>query len=257
MGLLSIFWGLLIGTILGLLGGGGALISIPILLYIFHLPFTAAVGTSLLLVSLGALPSVLLYWKNQHIDWRSAFWMGTSGSVGAWIGSALSHHVPQHRLVNVLILLILLSVWRLLKPATAPLSQVPPPQVPPAPLNNNHTLYLIMAGTGIGILTGLVGVGGGFLIVPALIMLQKMSSRNAIATSLVVISLNAISGTIGHWKQIPFDQHDLYSLIIATILGSLLGFKLNQALSQTRLKQGFSILLLFIATLLFLKPPMH
>jgi uncharacterized membrane protein YfcA len=254
--LTAITWGLLIGSVIGLLGGGGALISIPIMLYVFHFPFPVAVGTSLLLVLVGALPSLILYWRKREVDWQSALWMGLSGSLGATLGSQFSAQVPQHILLDLLIALILISVWRLLQPGTAPgLSGVTPEVTPKTALT--QTVPLIATGFGIGILTGLVGVGGGFLIVPALMMVRHLAPRSAIATSLVVISLNAASGMLGYWEQLPLRQPIVGGLIMATLAGSLLGFQLSFKISQTRLKQGFGLLLLMIAALLFFNPPVR
>jgi uncharacterized membrane protein YfcA len=244
-------WGLLIGSVIGLLGGGGALISIPVLLYGFHFSFPVAVGTSLLMVTLGAMPSLLLYWRKQEVDWLSALWMGGFGTLGAWLGSLLSVHISQAFLMNLLIALILFSAWRLFKPSAAALRTHTDK---PAFMS---TVWLIFIGLGIGVLTGLVGVGGGFLIVPALIIIRQLEPRQAIATSLAVIVLNALSGTVGYWSRLPFDQFALYGLMAATFLGSVLGFKLSYKLSPKHLKQGFAILLLLIAAILFFNPPTH
>jgi uncharacterized membrane protein YfcA len=115
----------------------------------------------------------------------------------------------------------------------------------------------MMTGIGIGILTGLVGVGGGFLIVPALIMIRHLEPRKAIATSLVVIALNALSGVVSYWPRLPLDQPVVYLLILATLVGSVIGFQLSFKLSQLRLKQGFAVLLIVIATILLFNPSTH
>jgi uncharacterized membrane protein YfcA len=248
---LSTIFGLLIGSVVGLLGGGGALISIPILLYGFHFSFPVAVGTSLLLVTLGALPSLFLYWRKQQINWESALWMGGSGSLGAWIGSKLSTHVAPDRLIQLLIILIVVSALQLFRPS------VSVPSVPDNKPSPRAIVYLILTGIGIGILTGLVGVGGGFLIVPALIMIRQLEPRKAIATSLVVIALNALSGMLSYWSRLPLDQPTLYLLMLATLVGSVIGFQLSLKLSQLRLKQVFAVLLIVIAAILVFNPPIH
>ncbi|WP_373533246.1 sulfite exporter TauE/SafE family protein [Vampirovibrio sp.] len=248
-------WGLMIGAVLGLLGGGGALISIPILLYVFHFSFAMAVGTSLLLVLVGALPSLVLYAIKRQVDWQSAFWMGASGSLGAAVGSQFSASVPPGVLLYLLIALILISVWRLLQPGiSASSATLPDGPMPPTVLQR---LALVGTGLAIGVLTGLVGVGGGFLIVPALIMVRQLEPRKAIATSLLIITINASAGMLGYWQQLPLTQPVVGVLIGATLLGSLLGFQLSFKISQAKLKQGFALLLLLIAVLLFFNPPIH
>ncbi|WP_303674655.1 sulfite exporter TauE/SafE family protein [Vampirovibrio chlorellavorus] len=249
MWILTLFWGLLIGLILGLLGGGGALVSIPILLYAFHFPFREAVGASLLLVVLGALPSLLLYWRQKEVDLPAALWMGLGGSVGAFLGSQFASSIPQAFLMQLLIGLILLSVWRLYCPAPIRVSSNRPVNAP------GQILKLLMAGLAIGVLTGLVGVGGGFLIVPALILFHRSEPRRAIATSLLIICLNAASGTLGYWTSLPWGNPIFYGLMFSTVIGSLQGFALSRKVGSHRLKQGFGLLLLLIAILLLVKPP--
>jgi uncharacterized membrane protein YfcA len=107
----------------------------------------------------------------------------------------------------------------------------------------------------IGILTGLVGVGGGFLIVPTLILIHGSEPRRAIATSLLIIFLNAVSGTAGYWSVLPWYKPIFYALMSMTVIGSLLGFALSRKVGSQRLKQGFGALLLVIAILLLVKPP--
>lgn len=247
--ILTLFWGLAIGLILGLLGGGGALVSIPILLYAFHFPFREAVGASLLLVVLGALPSLILYWRQRAVDLPAALWMGLGGTVGAFVGSQFASAIPQIFLMQLLIGLILLSVWRLYRPT-------PVSENINRPVNAlSKNLKLLLAGLAIGVLTGLVGVGGGFLIVPALILFHGSEPRRAIATSLLIICLNAAAGTLGYWATLPWHKPIFYGLMSSTVIGSLLGFALSQKVGSHRLKQGFGLLLLLIAILLLVKPP--
>lgn len=244
---LSLASGLVIGMVLGLLGGGGALMAIPILIYILDFPFRTAIGSSLALVMLGALPAVLLYAKKHQINWLSALWMGISGAFGASLGSHFSAWVPQPVLLGLLIVLMALSAINML------MNKQSSPEVDNSKQNGKWLLGL--AGLAIGVLTGLVGVGGGFLLVPALLFFGKLEPRQAIATSLVIIGINAASGAFGYWELLPLDEIAFWLLTAGCLAGGIGGFLLSFRLPQGLLKQGFGFLLLALIILLIVFPP--
>lgn len=247
--LTSIIVGFVIGSILGLLGGGGGLIAIPSLIYLLHFPFRVAVGISLALVSVGAMPSVVLYLLKRQIVWKLVLLMGGTGIVGARLGGFLSAFIPKEATLALLIAMMALSAFKMLKPGGV--------SVPDADAVENKLsgLPLLLSGFGIGTLTGLVGVGGGFLLVPALTFFGKLDARSAIATSLLIISLNALSGVTGYIDILPLGNSDFWFLGVGTLAGSILGFWANLKLSQQQLKKGFGLLLVFLAGVLLLFPP--
>lgn len=244
----EIIGGLAIGTILGLLGGGGALIAIPVLIYGFHYPFRLAIGSGLVLVVLGVLPALFLYWRQRQIHWLSALIMGAGGMVGARLSSQLGGLVPDTMLLGLLLLLMLISAVNMLKPDQRK-SDLDNSKTSP------HYVALILSGLGIGLLTGLIGVGGGFLLVPALLYLGRLSLKLAIPTSLVIIGLNSLSGISGYWSQLPLGQAGFQWLMMSGLAGSILGYHLSQRLSIQALKRAFAFFLLLLMVVLLVFPP--
>ncbi len=242
---MALLTGLLLGAVLGLLGGGGALVTIPVLLYIFDFPLRTAIASSLLLVMLGALPALSLYaWKRQ-VKIIPAIVLGGSGVLGAALGSRFSGLFPPMLLYILLLVMMGISAMLMIR-SSGPLQfkkHIP-------------AFLLVLPGLFIGMLTGLLGVGGGFLIVPALYLLSKMEPRETIATSLVIIAVNAASGVIGYWKILPIDHPVQQMLAFGVIAGSFLGFWLSFRISQKRLKQAFGYLLLVLMGVLIGFPPL-
>jgi uncharacterized membrane protein YfcA len=248
--MLTLFWGIAIGLVLGLLGGGGGMVAIPVLIYILHYPFRVAVGSSLALVLFGAIPAILLYWRKRQIDFSAALIMGVGGALGSTLGSRLSAFVPREALLWLLIVLMVLSAWNMLNPK----STVDNGTLPSPPSGRNPW-KLVLAGFLVGILTGLVGVGGGFLLVPVLMFLGGFNPRVAIATSLLVIGVNAVFGTAGYLSIIPRSEPDFLWLVLGCVLGSIAGFLISFRVSESHLKKGFGLLLIGLISLLALFPP--
>ena len=246
-GWLALSGGLAIGVVLGLLGGGGALMAIPVLIYAFQYPFRIAVGSGLALVAMGVLPALIMHVRNRQIDWLSAVMMGGTGIIGAAIGSQISAMFPKAQLLWLLIALMALSAYNMLKTDKRGAIGLDPQ--PP------HRQALLGAGLGIGLLTGLVGVGGGFLLVPALLYFGRLSARVAIATSLLIIGANALAGAIGYWQLLPWQHPSFLWLMSGSLLGSMLGYRLNLKLPSEVLKRGFGLLLIALMALLVLSPP--
>lgn len=249
--LFAILWGITIGLTLGLLGGGGALIAIPVMIYSFHFSFHAAVACSLFLVTLGSLPAVLVYWKQQQVDWHAALLLGIIGGVGAYLSSLFAEQVPDAVLLPLLIAIMLISAYFMLNPL---IRDEPSPETT-LKSNKKHLVLTFFSGLLVGVLTGLLGVGGGFFLVPLLVLVGKLPPRRAIATSLVIITLNAAFGTLGHLKDIPWHVEHFSTLSALLPLGSVLGVYLSFRLSQVTLKRAFGVLILALAGIMVLQPP--
>lgn len=243
----SLLWGTAIGLVLGLLGGGGALLAIPVLLYAFHFSLRAAIGSSLFLVALGALPAVLLYFRKNEIDLKAVIILGISGAVGAYAGSHMSHTTPQTVLYGMLLVAMAVAALFMLKPR--------PQNTPDLPSALPHqSLLLVASGLGIGVTTGMLGLGGGFLLIPVLTLVARVPARQAIATSLAIITVNALSGAIGYHASLPFHDSTFQWLSLGMVAGSIVGFKLSYRFSNQQLKQGFGALLLLLIGVMILFP---
>jgi uncharacterized membrane protein YfcA len=236
---------LAIGLSLGLLGSGGSILTVPVLHYLLGQPEKLAVGGSLLVVGLIAATASLPYATQRQVDWRSVAWFGLPGMVGAWLGATLAHWVPGPVQLALFACVMLIAAWRMLRGAAAPRGDDAP-----------RRMAVVAGGFGVGALSGLVGVGGGFLIVPALVLLANVPMANAVGTSLVVIALNSFTGFVRYLGVLEHHSLELdWPLLLAIaaigVVGSLAGHRLGRRLPQATLRRAFGVFLvamgLFIA----------
>jgi len=235
---------LLIGLTLGLLGSGGSILTVPVLVYLLHQPEKLAIAGSLAIVGGIALFALLPYARERRVEWRSVAWFGVPGMTGTWLGADLSHAVPGAVLLAVFALVMLAAAWSMWRGGFAPSAAAPP-----AP---RAAWKVVGDGFAVGLLTGFVGVGGGFLIVPALVLLGGLPMSRAVGTSLAIIVLNALSGLLGHRLQLAgqglaLDWSVIGAFIAVGGIGSLLGHRVASRLPQAALKRGFALFLVAMA----------
>ncbi len=151
---------LAIGLSLGLLGSGGSILTVPVLLYLVGQPEKLAIGGSLLVVGLIASSAAVPYALHRQVDWRNVAWFGLPGMLGAWLGATLAHWVPGAVQLALFAVVMLVAAWRMLRGAAMQRIEHEP-----------RRMAVVAGGFAVGALSGLVGVGGGFLIVPALVLL--------------------------------------------------------------------------------------
>ena len=229
---------LFIGLCLGLFGSGGSIMTVPVLLYLLKMPEKIAIASALGIVALISVVALLPYLYRKHLQCALVAKLALPGILGAWLGSLLSHQVAafwQILLLAVLMSFSAVNMWRQ-KLWRWPLTQ---------------RWQLLLLGTLLGAVTGFVGVGGGFLIVPLLLAVTSLTMAATIATSLLLIFLQTSSGFISHYFQLQQQGVQLDLKLIATIgalgaIGSLLAMPLSQQLPQPLLRRAFSLLLLVL-----------
>jgi uncharacterized protein len=243
--ILAILGALAIGLSLGLLGSGGSILTVPVLHYLLHQPDQVAIGGSLLVVGLIATVACVPYALTRQVDWRKALWFGVPGMLGAWLGASLARWVPGTVQLALFAGVMLVAAWRMLQ--SAPLA---------ASSSEPHPLAVVAGGTAVGVLSGLVGVGGGFLIVPALVLLAAVPMSSAVGTSLAVIAMNSFTGFAKYLhvldaKGLALDWRTLLLVAGIGIAGSLAGSRLGRGLPQATLRRIFGVFLvamgLFVA----------
>jgi uncharacterized protein len=234
---LSLALGFGIGISLGLLGGGGSILTVPALVYLIGQTPQAAVTTSLAIVGANSVVGAYFHSANGSLNWRVALMFGGAGMGVAYLAAGLSHmFTPAALLVLFALLMIAISVIMLLQ--NKKVERV---------ANQASWPVIVAAGASVGLLTGILGVGGGFLIVPVLVMLVGLPMYQAIGTSLVIIAANSLAGFIGHLEMSLFDT-TLTAIFVATgLAGTYAGSRLAQRLPAQRLKQVFAIFVLFLA----------
>lgn len=244
MYLLGLILSAVIGLSLGLIGGGGSILTVPILVYFLGVEPREAVGMSLAVVGATSLFGSFLHWRRGNVDFSSALLFGVSGIVGAFLGSPLTRLVSPDFLLLIFGALMLVvagsMLWRSKRADDETVRQA------------NRT-KAILAGFGVGVLTGFLGVGGGFLIVPALILFGGLRMKEAVGTSLFVIFLNCVAGLIGHASQSHFGWSLTALVIILAVGGAALGTILSHRLAAHRLQKMFAVLVLTVGVFLIVK----
>lgn len=230
-----------IGLSLGLLGSGGSVLTVPVLVYLVGQDEKVAIAGSLAVVGSIALVGALPYLARRMIDWRSLGLFGVPGMIGTWLGAYLAAFVSGETQLLFFALVMLLAAGLMLRKQ---------PLVTRMPVQR-HAWKVVIDGLVVGVLTGFVGVGGGFLIVPALVLLGGLSMHRAVATSLAIIALKSFAG---FWKYLDvlgdqglkLDWGVLATVTLLGIIGSLAGNRLAVRLPHARLKRGFGAFLVFM-----------
>ncbi|MGE3466863.1 MAG: sulfite exporter TauE/SafE family protein [Pyrinomonadaceae bacterium] len=233
-----------IGLSLGLIGGGGSILTVPILVYLLGVDPHEAVGMSLAVVGATSVFGAYLHWRNDNVDLSSGLLFGVAGIVGAFIGSPLTNMVTAEALLLIFGLLMFVVAVSMIWRRRQAISEK---------LHKPHPVQGILAGLGVGILTGFLGVGGGFLIVPALVFCGGISMKKAIGTSLFVIFLNCVAGLIGHLSQTAFDWQITVEVMGLAVGGAIVGTMLSHRIAADRLQSMFAVLVLGVAAFLMVK----
>lgn len=239
---LSLLLGFSIGAALGLLGGGGSILTVPALVYLVGQTPQVAITTSLAIVGANSAVGALFHRAQGTLNWRVALVFGGTGMIIAYFAADLSKHVSPDMLM-VAFAFLMMTVGMVLA------RQKPAPNA----LHQERDLRLwkvILGGAAVGLLTGILGVGGGFLIVPALVMLVGMPIHQAVGTSLVVITMNSLAGFLGHLSGISLNLDLIILFILAGIAGTFTGARLGKRLNAGILRKAFSLFVIVLAAFL-------
>jgi uncharacterized membrane protein YfcA/uncharacterized membrane protein YedE/YeeE len=234
----------LIGLALGLLGGGGSILTVPILVYGLGLEAKQAIATSLLVVGVTSSAALVSHARRGLVDFRTGFSFGAAGMVGAFAGGRLASFVPGSILLLGFAAMMLATAIAMLRSRDdaggAAASGKVATKLPVA--------RVLVHGSVVGIVTGLIGAGGGFLIVPALVLLGGMPMRTAVATSLLVIAMKSLAGFAGYAGHVDVDWQLAGLVSSAAIVGSIAGSLLSARIPQQTLKRAFAWFVIAMAT---------
>jgi uncharacterized membrane protein YfcA len=249
--------GFLIGLSLGALGGGGSILAVPVLVYAAGQDPKAATATSLLLVGTAALVGMGTHWRAGRVQVRTGVVFGLAGIAGSLAGSALNHQVDPDLLLLGFAGLVCVAAWRMLTGCPTCTNVGESHELAGAPgavatlvrprIDTRTVVVLLVAGTAVGFLTGLFGVGGGFVIVPALALGLKLPMPQAIGTSLLVIAINSGVALTTRLATTTIDWPITLPFTIAAIAGVLSGGKVADRLDPERSLRWFAGLLVAVA----------
>ena len=237
---------LLIGLSLGLLGAGGSILTVPALVYGLGFAAKPAVATSLFVVGLTSLVGAVVHWRLGNVRVPSAALFGGLAMAGAFAGARLSAFLSAAtQMTGLAVVMLAAGVSMLVRPSSSPEDQAPRVATRPA--------MLVPVALAVGVLTGVVGVGGGFLVVPALTLLARVPMRQAVGTSLAVIALNSAAGFTGYLGVVPVDWSFLARVAAVAAVGGLAGAALTRVAPAAALRRSFAVLLLAGGAFLLVK----
>lgn len=234
---------LLIGVVLGMLGGGGGILTLPMLVYALHVEPKTAIATSLLVVGATSLVGMTAHARAGMVRFRIGAIFGVAGMAGAFAGGNLASLVPPSVLLVLFGAVMVTTATMMLRGRKDAGAAPRPPRVP----------LVLLLGAGVGLLSGLVGAGGGFLIVPALVLVGGLPMREAVGTSLFVIGLQSLAGFAGHASHVTLDLTLVATVTLASVAGSVVGARLGAKVQADTLRKAFAWLVIAMGLFLFAK----
>lgn len=236
--LLEVVLGFGIGLSLGLLGGGGSILTVPALIYLVGQTPQAAVTTSLAIVGANSLFGAFFHQQQGALNWRVAAIFGGIGMITAYFAAGLSKRFSPVWLL-ILFAMLMLIIGGLMFFQREKSTRVKQ--------KNPGWWVSLVSGAAVGLLTGVLGVGGGFLIVPALVMLVGLPMDQAVATSLVIIAANSLAGLLGHLSSGMFDISLTLVFVSAGVAGAFTGVQTVKRVPVKRLRQAFALFVVILA----------
>lgn len=238
----AIFGAVLIGISLGVFGSGGSILTVPVLMYLLDMPATMAIASSLFIVAgislFGSIPNI----RNKRVSWPHVVLFGIPGMVGTYGGAWLGTLVDSVVQLSVFVILMIVAAVMMWRGNQTPLVQ--------GKINSGK---VALDGIVVGVITGFVGVGGGFLIVPALVLLGGVPMAMAVGTSLLIIALKSLVGFAKYYQvltaqQLSFDWLVIAIMIAGGVAGSFLGAWIGDLLPKEKLQKTFSVFLVIMAS---------
>lgn len=227
---LAVVLSIVVGVSLGLLGGGGSILTVPILVYAAGIDAKQAVAMSLAVVGTTSLAALVSHARAGRVRWKTGAVFGAASMAGAYFGGWLARFFSGSTLLMAFALMMIttaIAMWR-------------GPKRQPSESKKLRLVPAVLEGLAVGAVTGLVGAGGGFLVVPALVLLGGLPASVAVGTSLLVLTLKSYAGLAGHLSHVSLDWTLTAAVTAAAIVGSLLGVWLTRYVGDKALRKGFA-----------------
>lgn len=249
-----------IGIALGLIGGGGSILTVPVLVYLFSVDAVLATAYSLFIVGTTSLVGSFTYFKKGLVNIKTAVVFGIPSIISVFLTRAFIVPAIPQEIISVesftitksILLMLLFAVLMIIASYSMIKKDKPTTNDTPQKQQFNYPLILI-EGTVVGILTGLVGAGGGFLIIPALVVLSKLPMKEAIGTSLIIIAAKSLIGFFGESGETIIDYLFLVKVTAFAIAGIFLGIALSKKIDGSKLKPAFGWFVLIMGIYIIIK----
>jgi uncharacterized protein len=239
---LTVALAVLVGVSLGLLGGGGSILTVPLLAYVAGMDAKQAIATSLLVVGTTSAVGAISHAKAGRVQWRTGLLFGAAGMAGAYAGGLLGQFIPGSLLLLGFAAMMIATAIAMLRGRknTATADAAHAISVP----------KIIAEGLAVGLVTGLVGAGGGFLVVPALALLGGLPMPVAVGTSLVVIAMKSFAGFGGYLASVQIDWAVAGMVTAAAVAGALVGARLTAMVNPDALRKAFGWFVLAMSSVI-------
>lgn len=257
--ILGYFSALIIGVVLGLIGGGGSILTVPVLVYLLHINPVLATAYSLFIVGSTALVGALRNAQKGRVDFKTAIIFSIPAFIAVY--SSRKFLVPaipeelftfgEFTLTKDIGIMVFFAIIMLLA-AISMIRNKRPESDDNTEIQYNYPL-IIIEGLVVGLVTGIVGAGGGFLIIPALVLFAKLPMKKAVATSLLIIAIKSLIGFIGDVENLAIEWTFLFIFSILSIVGIFLGIWLTKFINGQKLKRAFGWFVLLMAIYILLK----
>lgn len=219
-----------VGVSLGLLGGGGSILAVPLLVYVAGLESKEAIATSLFVVGVTSLAALVPHARAGRVRWRTGLVFGAATMLGAYAGGRLAEFIPGTVLLIAFSLMMLATAVAMIRGRREVKER-----------DGGMRVGLVLAEGGVvGLVTGMVGAGGGFLVVPALVLLGGLPMSVAVGTSLIVIAMKSFAGLAGYLTSVTLDWPLVLGVTGAAVVGSLVGGRLAGRVPEAVLRKGFA-----------------
>lgn len=247
--------GIATGLLLGLMGSGGAIVTVPALLYLLHVEPKSAIAMSLGIVAITAGVSALREWRRGNVNLRITATFGLLGAIGTFLGARLGVIVPATLQLTLFAIVMYIAAWRMLRarPVSRSVGAAAVGECGGGGVSDFPYRRIALYGIGVGLLAGVVGVGGGFLIVPALVLLLDLPMNRAVGTSLSIVTVQASAGFLGYMGAVPIDYVLMASFTGVAVIASFFGASLGRRISGAGLKRAFGVFLVLVATDILIK----
>lgn len=235
----SLALAVLIGLTLGALGGGGSILTLPVLVFVAGIPAHESVAMSMVVVGGTSLIGAVLHGRKGNFHVKAAFLFAATGIVGAYGGSFLTHLVSQRVLLEIFAALMLGTGIAMVR------------RRPESEEQRQCRFWpCLLIGAAVGVLTGFLGVGGGFLIVPALVLLAGVETKAALGSSLAIIAVNAVGGLVGQLQQVSLDWWLTLSFLAVALIGMFGGLVVAEKVSGESLSKAFGWFVVVLAVVI-------
>lgn len=234
-----------IGLSLGLLGGGGTILAVPLLTYVAGMSAPEAIASSMFIIGVTALISAGAHARRGNVHWRTGLIFGGASMAGAFGGGLLGSQLSGVVLMVAFSIMMLATALAMLLGPRASEPAQPPPKLP--------IVKIAAEGVVVGVVTGMVGAGGGFLVVPALVLLGGLSMPAAVGTSLLIIAMKSFTGMAGYLTSVSIDWVPVLLITAVTVIGAVLGSRLSRFVPEKALQQGFGYFVLIMGVVVLIQ----